>query len=143
MRLVVDASIVIKWVVPEKDSQHAEALLDHELIAPELLIPECANVLWRKTVRGELAPAAAEAAAKTIELAGIELLSTSGMLRDIFVLARDLNHAAYDCTYLALAIALDLPMVTADVRFAERCAKLYDSPAGPRVRQLGSSLLVP
>ena len=47
-RLVVDASVAIKWVVPEAGSERAITLLDHGLVAPDLLFSECANILWRK-----------------------------------------------------------------------------------------------
>ena len=47
MRLVVDASIAVKWSVIEQDSDLAAKLIesDHELIAPELLAVEVANAL--------------------------------------------------------------------------------------------------
>ncbi len=46
--LVVDASVVIKWVIEETGTQDALALRRHRLLAPDLLIPECANILWKK-----------------------------------------------------------------------------------------------
>jgi predicted nucleic acid-binding protein len=51
-RLVIDARVAVKWVVPEPDSTRAEVLLDHGLVAPDLLFVECANVLWEKVRRG-------------------------------------------------------------------------------------------
>ena len=47
-RLVIDASVAVKWVVPELVSERAERLLDHGLVAPDLLFAECANLLWEK-----------------------------------------------------------------------------------------------
>ena len=45
-RLVVDASVAIKWVVEEEGSEAAAGLLDGPgLMAPDLLMPECANIL--------------------------------------------------------------------------------------------------
>jgi predicted nucleic acid-binding protein len=53
--LVVDASIAVKWVVEEEGTLHALALLRQaKLIAPELLVAECANILWKKVLRDEL-----------------------------------------------------------------------------------------
>ena len=44
--LVIDASVAIKWVVPEPGTIDALALLDRfELRAPDLLVAECADVL--------------------------------------------------------------------------------------------------
>ena len=51
---VVDASFAIKWVVDEAHTTQALLLRRHRLIAPDLLIAECANVLWKKVRRGEL-----------------------------------------------------------------------------------------
>jgi len=41
-------------VVDEPDAQIAIKLLDHRLAAPDLLAPDCANILWKKVMRGEL-----------------------------------------------------------------------------------------
>jgi len=47
--LVVDAGVVVKWYIPESGSDRAAALLetDRRLIAPDLLLAEVANVLWK------------------------------------------------------------------------------------------------
>jgi hypothetical protein len=44
---VIDASVAIKWLVPEALSEEALRLLDagEELLAPEMLMIEAANVL--------------------------------------------------------------------------------------------------
>jgi hypothetical protein len=53
--IVVDASVALKWVIEEDGSDAAEALLLEEpLTGPDLLLVECANVLWTKARRGEL-----------------------------------------------------------------------------------------
>ena len=55
MTVIVDASVALKWVLQEEGSEAAELLLLEEpLAAPDLLIVECANVLWRKARRGAL-----------------------------------------------------------------------------------------
>ena len=46
--LVVDASVVAKWVLPEVHSDAARDLLSvAEVLAPDLLWAELGNVLWR------------------------------------------------------------------------------------------------
>jgi predicted nucleic acid-binding protein len=48
--LVIDASIAVKWVVEEDGTSEALALRQKaKLIAPELLVAECANILWKKS----------------------------------------------------------------------------------------------
>ena len=48
-RLVVDASIAVKWYVPEANSTQAAAILESgaELLAPDLLVAEVGKVLWK------------------------------------------------------------------------------------------------
>ena len=48
--LVIDASIAVKWVIEEDGTPEALALRQNaKLIAPELLVAECANILWKKS----------------------------------------------------------------------------------------------
>ena len=117
--LVVDASVAVKWVVQEEGSDQAVRLIDGpRLIAPDLLVPECANILWKKARRGELTREEAMAAAGLLVRADVELVPTRALMASALRLALDLDHAAYDCTYLALALERDVRFVTADVRFA-------------------------
>ena len=52
---VIDASIAVKWVVDEDGTPEALTLRQRaKLIAPELLVAECANILWKKVQRDEL-----------------------------------------------------------------------------------------
>ena len=50
--LVIDASIAVKWVVEEDGTAEALVLRQKaKLTAPDLIIPECANILWKKVRR--------------------------------------------------------------------------------------------
>jgi predicted nucleic acid-binding protein len=53
---VVDASVVVKWFVPEIHTDAARRLLvlSHEYVAPDLLVAETANTIWKKIRRKEL-----------------------------------------------------------------------------------------
>jgi predicted nucleic acid-binding protein len=119
-RLVIDASVAVKWVVPEPDSERAELLLDHGLVAPDLLFAECANVLWKKVRRGELTKEEAEIAAQTLEQAELSVVSTRGYLAVATSIAVELNYPAYDAVYLAVAEASGLRLVTADDRLVRK-----------------------
>jgi predicted nucleic acid-binding protein len=112
---VVDASVVIKWLVQEVDSTAALALRGHALAAPDLLIPECANILWKKVRRAELTASEANTSARLLERVDIELVPMRRLLAAALRLAIELDHAAYDCTYLALAELRRIPFVTADL----------------------------
>ena len=48
---VVDASVVVKWFVPEIHSDAARRLLTlpHQYLAPDLLLAETANTIWKRS----------------------------------------------------------------------------------------------
>lgn len=81
-RAVIDASIAMKWLVEEEGTAQALALRGAygKLIAPDLLVPECANVLWKKTKRGEVLPQEARLMARLLSSAEIELVGTRSFL---------------------------------------------------------------
>jgi predicted nucleic acid-binding protein len=123
--LVIDASVALKWVVEEPGTPEALSLRQKaKLIAPELLIAECANILWKKVQRDELSQQEASLAARLLQGADVELLPTRSLLEAGTRLAIELDHPAYDCLYLALAIARDCPFVTADDRLLRKLASL-------------------
>jgi predicted nucleic acid-binding protein len=53
VRIVIDASVALKWVLAEVNTDAADALLAEELIAPSLWLIEAANAMWRRSRRGE------------------------------------------------------------------------------------------
>lgn len=116
--LVIDASVALKWVVDERGTSEALSLRRHNrLFAPDLLIAECANVLWRKVRLRELTKDEALLASRLIQRADIELLPMRALLERATSLALALDHPAYDCVYLALAESLSCDLVTADDGF--------------------------
>jgi predicted nucleic acid-binding protein len=119
-RLVVDASVAIKWVVSETGNERAITLLDYNLVVPDLLFAECANVLWRKLRRREISAEEADIAAQALEQADLTVVSTRGYVTRAVTIASELDHPAYDSIYLALAEALDLRLVTADDSFVRK-----------------------
>jgi predicted nucleic acid-binding protein len=123
-RLVVDASVAVKWVVPEIGSDRAELLLDHTLVAPDLLFTECANVLWKKLRRGELTEEEAGIAARTLEQVDLTVVPTKGYFARALAIASELDHPAYDGIYLAVAEAFGLRLVTADNRLIGKARQL-------------------
>ena len=121
MTLVIDASIAIKWVIEEDGTPQALILLRHaKLIAPELLIAECANILWKKVKRQELSKTEALLAARLLQAAEIELMPARGLLEAAARIAIEVDHPAYDCLYLALAIESDCRFATADQNFLRK-----------------------
>ncbi len=120
-KVVVDASVAIKWVFQEEGTQQALALLGHvSLAAPDFLMVECANILWKMVRRTQLNKREALLAAQVLASADVELLPTRFLLERAVAIAIELDHPAYDCMYLALAKANDWRYVTADERSARK-----------------------
>ncbi len=119
--LVVDASIAVKWVVEEDGTPQALALRQRgKLIAPELLVAECANILWKKVQRNELSKEEAYLAARLLQAAEIEILPTRSLLEAATRIAIELDHPAYDCLYFALAVENGCQFITADERLLRK-----------------------
>jgi predicted nucleic acid-binding protein len=138
--LVIDASIAVKWVVEERGTANALSLRHRaKLIAPELLIAECANILWKKTRRNELSRREALLAARLLQGADLELLPTRPLLEAATLIATDLDHPAYDCMYIALAAANDCSFVTADERLLRKLHQRKDSAYFTRVISLAEA----
>jgi predicted nucleic acid-binding protein len=117
---VVDASVAVKWLVIEAFSDEAARLLDKELtlIAPELLFAEATNALWAMCRRGDITKADLAEAVGALKTAPVAVPIPMRQLAAAAArLAIDLDHPAYDCFYLALALQEQYPVVTADQRF--------------------------
>ena len=112
---IIDASVAVKWVVEEEGTSSALTVLQHtSVLAPDLLLAECANVLWKKVRRKELSRDEALLAGRLLETASVELVPARPLLEMAIRLAIEFDHPAYDCLYLSLAIDKGCPFITAD-----------------------------
>ncbi len=126
MTLTVDASVVIKWFVKEEGFEEARGLLAHRihLHAPDILLAEFANTIWKKVRRREIA----DPQSYFDELANLPDVVTLHR-GDEFIdraaeIAVEIDHPVYDCLYLACAEATASALITADRRFATKLTKL-------------------
>jgi predicted nucleic acid-binding protein len=118
VRIVVDGSVALKWVLSETGSDTADALLDQDLMAPVLWLTEAANALWRRARIGDITAAQAIVRLSDLRKAPVGSLAMEPYLERALEIAIELGHPVYDCLYLALALHYDTHVVTADRRFA-------------------------
>src|SRR5688500_3887506 len=104
MSFVVDASVAVKWVVAESETADALAFLQRErpkgLVAPDLLVAEVSNVIWKKARRGEIDWLQAIEAARRIGLTMTRFLPSRLLNRRATEIAIEIDHPVYDCLYL-------------------------------------------
>ena len=132
-RLIVDATVVVKWFLPEVLAEAAlrvAAAEDHDFVAPDLLGAEVISALWKKQRRGELDGADAAAMIEDFRRVAITTFPLAPLLPSAFAIAAAAGHSPYDCLYLALAEREDCRLVTADRRFH---AAFADGPLGHRM----------
>ncbi|HVC79457.1 MAG TPA: type II toxin-antitoxin system VapC family toxin [Chloroflexota bacterium] len=136
---VVDASVLIKLFLPEQDSDLAMVLFEPPLdgavvrAAPDLVYLECANILRTRVHRGQLTIEHARALALQVEALPLAWYASPPLLTTIINHALNWRISAYDAAYAALAEALRMPLITADLVLAGKL-----SGAGMSVLDLAS-----
>lgn len=124
MNRVIDASVACKWYLDEPDSDKARKLAEDDglLIAPDLILPEVGNVLWKRRLKGEIAAAQVEAIVAHLPGA-LVLLPSKDLFARALAIAEALVHPIYDCFYVAAAERWEAPLVTDDKRFFAALSK--------------------
>ena len=139
---IVDASVVAKWLVDEPDSKQARQLISPEIYlrAPDLLVPEVINTLWKKHRRGDLTHERAAAALNLLLQDHIDvtvhLLPARILGKLALQIATATGRSAYDCLYLAAAVQAGCRLVTADGRFVR---SIKDPDLSPHIIELTES----
>lgn len=135
-KIVVDTSVLIKWIKTKDENLVNEArrlLADIgrrplEVHVPALLLYEVGNVLLLKT---DLDAAGLNDALSDLEALPFTVAPpATPLLKRAARLGRELSLTFYDASFLALAVELDCSFVTADRPLFERTRSL------PRVRHL-------
>jgi len=117
VRVVLDANAAVEVALEGKAAGPLSAMLSQseEVIAPELLVPEVVNAVWKYHQFAEFDLSKCE---KILELAvGLvdRLISHRAIYREAFALSRaQKSRAAYDMFYLALALREDALLLTLD-----------------------------
>lgn len=125
MTAVVDASVAVKWFVDEPGSPAACEILASSVtcLAPDLVLVESGNTVWKKVKRGEMTQAQGEAMVQTLPLYFDRLVPTDALLVRAYALAHRLDHPVYDCLYLALAEQEAVSLITDDQRLLKAVSR--------------------
>jgi predicted nucleic acid-binding protein len=143
-RIVVDASVVVKWFVPEKGHADAQQLLisardrELDLHAPDLLLAEVANVLLSK-VRSKgsrLDQDDALEAIRALHDLRIVLHQHNDLIEPALTLALRTGATVGESLYAALTLRLGGELVSADAQLLRR---LSSSDWGGSARLLPST----
>jgi predicted nucleic acid-binding protein len=133
-RLVVDASVAAKWLLPPSDEPHInqavrliEDYVDRkiQIFVPDLFWVEVGNLLWNAARRGRCTLDHATHALDRITAQKFPTIASLFILRSAFAIANSHGRAVYDCLYVALAEALEVDFVTADEKLANALASKY------------------
>jgi len=121
---VVDASVAVKWFVPEEASELADevAASGMRLLAPKLIAHEVANSFWKKVRKRLLSPDAAQERLSALPRYFDLLLDTDDLVGPALALACVYDHPVYDFIYLEAARRHDAVLLTADDRLARKLA---------------------
>lgn len=128
MELVLDASVILKWFLPEEESPQAQKLRQKHLkgeafiYAPSLLIFEVANALVTKK---ELTESDVEKALSIFFFTDLNFIEFSQILVNSAALtARKYRISVYDTSYITLAKTLAAKFITADRKLFEKVKSL-------------------
>ncbi len=122
---VVDASVAIKWYLPEPHSEQALHLLRQcqqgvvAFHAPDLFVSEAGNILWKKVRRRAITSEEAAAISRNLLAVPVHLHLAKTLFPAALRLSLDAGTTFYDSLYVALAVALECPLVSADRRLLE------------------------
>lgn len=134
MRIVVDASVAVKWCLPslrEELVPQAEELLNSSrreevrFVVPDLFWLELANALWKAVRRNEFSSDNAASALSFVRDLDIATVSSLDLVPEALNLAIGYGRTVYDSLYVALAMQLKSEMITADERLANVLAARF------------------
>ena len=118
--IVVDSSVVAKWVLPENDSAQAQRLLAESstagdrLIVLDLMFPEVANAIWKRCRQRHITTAEATALVGALLKLPVHVEPAMPLLPEALDIATKYDRAIYDSLFVALTRRLGLKGVTAD-----------------------------
>ncbi len=122
MLLVIDSSVVAKWFFAESLTEQALIIREDwvaqkiDLIAPEILISEVSNIVWKKQKTGLISQQEGSAIVANLLALQLPTVSIEPILPFAHSLATTFDLTVYDSVYLALSQSMGTKFITADLR---------------------------
>lgn len=120
--VVIDANVAAALLLDLAYSSRAREAVSgaDAIIAPDLVVHEFSNALWKLSSSGKMTENFAHQALIGLDSLVSEFVAGRSLAHQALRIALELRHPVYDCFYLALALDRDAPLLTADRRLAER-----------------------
>ena len=118
MTVVIDASVAFAGILGlgPYSLWAREMLSNEDVVAPELLSIEVANIMRKTVLNGEVAESQATGAISDLPFLVDAFLPHAPLLQRVWELRNNLT--SYDATYVALAETLGAPLATLDKRLS-------------------------
>ena len=130
LRVVVDASVAVKIIVPKRLSGQALEVFARfasengaELIVPDLFFVECANVFWKWVQRSAYPDKDVQAHLRDLTSLGFTVIPVQAIAEEALEIALEHRITAYDACYVAASKQTRLPLITADEKLVMKLAK--------------------
>jgi predicted nucleic acid-binding protein len=137
-RLVLDASVAVKLFFEEEHSDAAEKHVRQarEILAPDLIWVEAANVIWKRQRRGEITKSTAAEVAEHLLKLPLTIHPSAELIGDALDIAMQFERTVYDGLYLALAVRSASVLLSADKRLVNSLSK---TPLAEYITWVGSA----
>src|SRR5687767_8768424 len=118
--VVVDSSVVAKWILPEPDSAQAQRLISEvalkgeRLFVLDLAFVEVTNAIWKQYYRGLASLDEARQLLDKLLRIPVHVEDAHRLLKPALEIAAKYSRAVYDALFVSLCQDLGLPGVTAD-----------------------------
>ena len=115
---VVDASVAVKWILPEIYSDNAKCIFKKckTLLAPDLIYSEVASVLWKRSRKKEITKEEALISLQVFGEIPFKIITSWPISLLALEIAQRSDRSIYDSLYLAVAMQQKTKMITADKR---------------------------
>jgi predicted nucleic acid-binding protein len=132
--VVVDASVAVKWFLPESGEglvSQALALLDAydkqevRFVVPDLFYVETASAIWKAVRAGRVPRAFGDQALVLLIQREFPTFPSLKLLDTAFQIAADRGRTVHDSLYVALAVQTKSQLITADERLANALAARF------------------